>query len=189
VYALRKPWGKKTHRVLAPLDFLARLAALIPPPRHPLLTFHGVFAPHSAWRREIVPFGAGPRALDESSCDTGAEQAERVARITTTSREASSGRAACAERSPQPPEASPAPHRAFSARIDWAELLKRTYDVDALACSCGGRLSFIATILEPSAARAILASLDLPSEPPPIARARSPDHLDLDYALDELPAW
>jgi putative transposase len=34
-YALRKPWGKQTHRVLTPLDFLARLAALIPPPRHP----------------------------------------------------------------------------------------------------------------------------------------------------------
>jgi len=41
-YALRKSWGKPTHRVLAPLDFLARLAALIPLPRHPLIVLHGV---------------------------------------------------------------------------------------------------------------------------------------------------
>src|SRR5450432_2537703 len=65
-----------------------------------------------------------------------------------------------------------------STRIDWAELLKRVHDVDALACPCGGRLKFIALILDEDAARAILRSLRLPSEPPPVARARSPDWLD-----------
>jgi hypothetical protein len=49
-YAIRKPWGNETHRVMSPLQFLARLAALIPPPRHPLIRFYGVFAPHSSWR-------------------------------------------------------------------------------------------------------------------------------------------
>jgi len=44
-----------------------------------------------------------------------------------------------------------------------------------LACPCGGRLKFIALMLEEDPARAILESLHLPSEPPPIARARSPD--------------
>jgi hypothetical protein len=29
-YAIRKPWGNETHRVMSPLQFLARLAALIP---------------------------------------------------------------------------------------------------------------------------------------------------------------
>lgn len=38
---------------MTPLQFLARLCALIPPPRHPLIRFH-VFAPHSAWRRAVV---------------------------------------------------------------------------------------------------------------------------------------
>jgi hypothetical protein len=65
-----------------------------------------------------------------------------------------------------------------SSRIDWAELLKRTYDIDALACSCGGRLSFIATILDPPVAQSILASLGLPATAPPMARARSPDSFD-----------
>ncbi|MEO8903389.1 MAG: transposase [Polyangiaceae bacterium] len=38
-YAIRKPWGNETHRVMQPVQFLARLAALIPPPRHPLVRF------------------------------------------------------------------------------------------------------------------------------------------------------
>src|SRR5262249_49026472 len=43
------------HRVMTQLELLARLSALVPPPRYPLVRFHGVLAPRSAWRREIVP--------------------------------------------------------------------------------------------------------------------------------------
>jgi hypothetical protein len=35
-----------THIVLEPLDLMAGLAALVPPPRMHLTRFHGVFAPH-----------------------------------------------------------------------------------------------------------------------------------------------
>jgi hypothetical protein len=40
---------------------LARLAALVPPPRHPLIRFHGVLAPHSSWRACVVPVDATPK--------------------------------------------------------------------------------------------------------------------------------
>jgi hypothetical protein len=63
-YALRKPWGKNTHRVMTPLSFMARLAALIPPPRHPLIRFAGVFAPHSSWRSKVVPERRGCSEFD-----------------------------------------------------------------------------------------------------------------------------
>jgi hypothetical protein len=62
-------------------------------------------------------------------------------------------------------------------RIDWAALLKHVYDVDALACPCGGRLRFIA-LLERDIAQSILRSLGRESAPPPFARARSPDLRD-----------
>src|SRR5207247_1212189 len=43
-YELRKPWRRdQTHRIMTPLELMARLAALIPPPRAPLLRFHGCF--------------------------------------------------------------------------------------------------------------------------------------------------
>jgi hypothetical protein len=49
--------GKATYRVMRPIDLLARIAAIIPPPRHPLLRYFGVFGPHSSWRRLCVPAG------------------------------------------------------------------------------------------------------------------------------------
>jgi hypothetical protein len=42
-------------RITTPLELLARLAALIPPPRHPLVRFHSAFAPRSSWRELVVP--------------------------------------------------------------------------------------------------------------------------------------
>ena len=44
-----------THVVLDPLDFIARLAALVPRPRLNLIRFHGVFAPNGKHRQRIVP--------------------------------------------------------------------------------------------------------------------------------------
>ena len=40
---------------MAPLEFLQRLAALVPRPRLHLIRFHGVLAPNSALRAQIVP--------------------------------------------------------------------------------------------------------------------------------------
>jgi hypothetical protein len=39
--------------VLEPLDLMARLAALVPPPRRHLTRYHGVVAPHSRLREAI----------------------------------------------------------------------------------------------------------------------------------------
>ena len=44
-----------THVVMTPLEFLQRLAALVPRPRLHLIRFHGVLAPNSALRAQIVP--------------------------------------------------------------------------------------------------------------------------------------
>ena len=45
--------------MLEPLDFIARLAALVPPPRVHLTRYHGVFAAHAALRAAITPAGRG----------------------------------------------------------------------------------------------------------------------------------
>jgi hypothetical protein len=47
--------GRAKHRVMTPLEFLARLAAIVAPPRYPLLRYHGVLAPRSSWRQDVVP--------------------------------------------------------------------------------------------------------------------------------------
>jgi hypothetical protein len=51
--------------VLEPLDFTARLAALVPPPRVHLTRYHGVFAANAALRAAITPAGRGSKARRE----------------------------------------------------------------------------------------------------------------------------
>jgi hypothetical protein len=59
-YALKTPYRDgTTHIVLEPLDFMARLAALVPPPRMHLTRYHGVFAPHSKLRAAVTPAHRG----------------------------------------------------------------------------------------------------------------------------------
>jgi hypothetical protein len=47
--------GRGKHRVMTGVEFMARLAAIIAPPRYPLLRYAGVLAPRSGWRRDVVP--------------------------------------------------------------------------------------------------------------------------------------
>ena len=56
-YSYRTKYGRgdRTHRVMTGPELIARIAALVPSPRHPLLRYHGVFAPNHAWRRLVVP--------------------------------------------------------------------------------------------------------------------------------------
>ena len=59
-YSLKTPYRDgTTHVIFEPLDFIARLAALVPPPRLNLTRFHGVFAPNSPYRARITPAGRG----------------------------------------------------------------------------------------------------------------------------------
>jgi hypothetical protein len=59
--SLKKAWKDGTHAILlAPLDFIARLCAIIPPPRFHMLHYHGVLAGGSVVRQAIVPGRADP---------------------------------------------------------------------------------------------------------------------------------
>jgi hypothetical protein len=71
-YRLKTPYRDgTTHIVLEPLDFLARLAALVPPPRVHLTRYHGVFAPNAALRAAITPARRGQGASGPSVAIAG----------------------------------------------------------------------------------------------------------------------
>lgn len=67
--ALKTPWADGTsHLLFEPLEFLEKLAALIPRSRANLVLYHGVLAPHARWRARVVAFGdSEPRARREPS--------------------------------------------------------------------------------------------------------------------------
>ena len=54
-YALKTPYRDgTTHVIFEPLDFMAKLAALTPAPRRNLTRYHGVFAPNSKYRAQVI---------------------------------------------------------------------------------------------------------------------------------------
>lgn len=215
--------GRAKHRVMTPLELLARLAALVPPPRYPLLRYVGLLGPRSAWRRDIAP---SPRG--SAKCPEGVSARERSDAAPSSLRNAPEGSAASAAQGAlsreEPmdskhnaesrvarderaivtvPSAVAAPARtdavvlapnilsvahwgrllggvlyAATSRVAWATLLRRSFDVDVLACArCGGRLRVLGQVTEPAAVRLVLESLGLPTEAPRAARARDPTEL------------
>ena len=70
-----------------PLDFIARLAALVPKPRVNLTRFHGVFAPNSAHRAQVTKVRRGKGATGQAAAETDhSTPAERRAAMTWAQR-------------------------------------------------------------------------------------------------------
>ncbi len=74
-YQLKTPYHDgTTHVIFEPLDFIARLAALVPKPRVNLTRFHGVFAPNSKYRMEITPSKRGKGRQRFAAAENGQEK-------------------------------------------------------------------------------------------------------------------
>jgi hypothetical protein len=91
-YQLKTPYRDgTTHVIFEPLDFIARLAALVPKPRVNLTRVHGVFAPNSRDRAAVTPGKRGkgdkPKAFEEEQEKTPAQRraamtwAQRLKRV------------------------------------------------------------------------------------------------------------
>ena len=62
--------------------------------------------------------------------------------------------------------------------VAWADLLRRIFAIDILACpDCGGRLRLLATIEDRAVVEKILTHLGLPADPPCPSPARTPEWL------------
>ncbi len=153
---LKTPWRDGTsHLVMSPLEFMQRLAALVPRPRLHLIRFgarvpslrevsgpplreHGVLAPNAKLRAQVVSQERAPPTLA-----TPPVECESI----------------CAHHRP--------------VRLIWAKLLKRVFDLDLEHCPhCGGELKIIAAILEAPVIEKILTHLGLQARAPPRAPAR-----------------
>jgi hypothetical protein len=148
---LQRPWADgTTHLVFTPTELLERLVPLVPWPRINLLVYHGVLAPNAPWRRAVVAHPNG----------------------------ASDAMQGCAS----PPVAGDVPPADVARRPRirpryraWAELMRRAFEADVLACPrCGGRMVVLATIDDPAVIDRILTHLGLSTEPGEPAAGRAP---------------
>jgi hypothetical protein len=201
-YAMKTPRRGSTHRVMTPVEFLGRLAILVPPPYFPLVRYHGVFAARSSWRARVTPKPPDGVARRKKSkrcpSDTPSPSAPAAPRASSTNAAppAPTSEPASPVTAPSTAHAIPLPRAledpttltlkhwgrilegelfATSSRIDWAVLLQRTFGFDALRCTtCNARMRIVATINDPVVAKKILAHVGVSTEPLPRARARDP---------------
>lgn len=141
-YRVKHPIGQKTHRVMEPMEFMARLASMVAPPRYPLVRYFGVFAPGSRDRKRVVP----GRAAKHTRCCAAHEAAKRAS--TATANEATPARDETLERASAIALAAPiSPALEGGTRIPWADLLRHGFDLDALRCPrCAGTMRVVAVV-------------------------------------------
>lgn len=167
----------RTVLALSPLEFLAALSRLIPPPRVHRHRYHGVLAPNARLRERVIDLDRDPvvplGVFDSSPVLTPAAATAGVSAA----------------------DLPDSPHRA-AARSRWARLLARIYEVFPLTCpDCGGDMRILAFITAAEPTDAILTHLGLPTNPPPLAPARGPPQpefafdADPDLDLDQTPAY
>jgi hypothetical protein len=165
LYLLPKPDpAGRTALRLSALEFLDRLAMILPPPRIHRHRYHGVFAPNAPLRPLVTQRAQEDNALAAQMPGPGLP-------LPTTPTPSTPGSKAPA---PQPPDIAP------SRPSKWAALLARIYEVFPLICpTCQEPLSFIAFLTDPEPIAQILAHIGEPTSPPLVHPARGPPQTEL----------
>ena len=186
---------------LSPLEFLAALSRLIPPPRVHRHRYHGVLAPNARLRAGVVALAREhTAALEEPAATAGNDVSEQVAGTAGVAGAAGmrgAGGAGGAGAPDNPPvQLPPLEPAQRAARSRWARLIARIYEVSPLSCpNCGAEMRILALITDPGVIGAILSHLDLPTRPPARSPARGPPQPDLPLDgeapdhLDQTPAF
>jgi len=152
---LKRAWSDGTsHLVFTPLDFIARLVPLVPPPKTHRVRYHGVLASHHKLRSSVVP---------EPPEDTEPKQHSLFNR-----RQAEHGPLA------------PAPKH----RIEWHKLMARTLNIDPLRCpKCAGSMRIEDFITSPRRIQAVLRRNGLWQELARSNLPRGPPQLELPFRV------
>jgi len=160
LYILPKPDpAGRTALRLSALEFLDRLAKILPPPRIHRHRYHGVFAPNAPLRPLVTA-----RAREDNTLAPQVPGPSLPLPGTPTASLPVSEAPA-----PQPPDTAP------SRPSRWAALLARIYEVFPLICpTCQEPLTFIAFLTEPEPITQILAHIGEPTSPPLLHPARGP---------------
>ena len=141
VYRFKKPWKDGASAVvLSPDDFIARLCALVPPPRFHMTRYHGVLSSHAAARAEIVPKKPPASLAAPVQLPLFGKNDE-----------------------PLPSEDK----TAKPSRHPWAWLLRRVFAIDILECiRCGGALRIVKVATKPDEIARALGEQTRPRGPP-----------------------
>ncbi len=162
LYVLPAPdLSGRTALRLSALEFLDRLAAILPPPRIHRHRYHGVFAPNAPLRPLVTARTHQDHSAAVRNSVGDLPLPETMAPMASPPK-------------PLNPETQP-PASGRCRPSPWAALLARIYEVLPLICpACGTPLTFIAFLTDPEPITRILAHIGEPTSPPLIHPARGP---------------
>jgi len=168
------PAGRTALRLSA-LEFLDRLANLLPPPRIHRHRYHGVFAPNAPMRSLVTA-----RAHQDNADDARTSVGDLPLPDTMVPTTASPPKPEHPE--PQIPDTG---DTGASRLSPWAALLARIYEVFPLICpACGTALTFISFLTDPVPITRILAHIGEPTSPPILHPARGPPQAEFEMGLN-----
>ena len=169
LYLLPKPdLAGRTGLRLSALEFLDRLAKILPPPRIHRHRYHGAFAPNAPLRPLITD-----RALQDNALAAQTSPPDSPLPLISPA-------------SPPRPEALTAKSSdtGTSRFSKWAALLARIYEVLPLICpTCQAPLTFIAFLTKPEPIGRILVHIGEPASPPLLHPARGPPQTEFPMGL------
>jgi hypothetical protein len=145
----KRPWSDGTSCIVLDAQALiARLAAIVPPPRRHVTRYFGALSSHSALRPLIVPAATAAAAAAQPAESPAQDLHAPIAA--------------------KPPRTS--------KYIAWSDLLRRTFGIELQCTRCHGHLRLIALLKEAATIAKILGAMGLPTTPPRLAPARAPPH-------------
>jgi hypothetical protein len=157
--------GARRHLILSKLEFLCRVASLIPPPKIPMVRYSGVLAPNSSYRTSVVPKRPKDPCLPPLVKRT--KKRKRVEPKLEPKPQQVSDDKPIPDKPPKPTKPKP---RSSTSYISWAELLKRSFGVCVLMCSqCGSMMRLVATLTSLDSVQRILGHRTLPTAPIPLS--------------------
>jgi len=148
-YQVVKTNGGPSYHEWPAVEFVGRMAALIPPPRKHVVRYYGALGPRSPLRRAVTAATRGQATLVEL------EQGYSVALAGKVVREAKrAAKAACK---------------------GWAACLRKIFEVDPVMCEkCGGEMKLVAVIVDDGELDRILAHQGWPTAFPRTKASRAP---------------
>jgi hypothetical protein len=195
-YRIKYASKRRSHRIMSPVEFMARLACIIAPPRLPLTRYHGVLAPGSSWRRQIV---AAPRASTstEGNCEPACAahvNARPMRKAPTDARPSKPAAPLVLVAKADPPTPEPAQatapkpcSRTSTSYVPWSELMKRTFGINVLCCPvCQATMALLAVITKQEVIAKILTHVNVPREP--VAKDDAPARY-YDVTGEPVPSW
>ena len=164
IYRLPKPRPHgQTVLTLTPLEFLDKLALLIPPPRKYRHRYQGVLAPNAALREAVTAFAGWP--MGDNALLSYQESVDME--------DLTNGESCTLS----------------STAYLWAMLMARIYEILRLVCSqCSGEMAIIAFITEADPIHCLLHHIGEPATPPQIVPARGPP-LEKDTDFNQTPLY